>query len=147
YRHSREGLELPGWDPGTGSEPPRLVSAAPDLVVLDLDGVRQRFEVAHHPGLVCVDSRIGSFSFVRVERHPDPSMLVAPGSLLAPMPGSVVSVSASVGDRVAAGQVLVTLEAMKMQHEICAPAAGTLSELPVAAGAQVEVGEVLAVVV
>jgi propionyl-CoA carboxylase alpha chain len=50
------------------------------------------------------------------------------------------------GDEVAEGQVLLWLEAMKMQHEVRAPAAGVVAQLAVAAGQQVEVGEVLAVV-
>jgi propionyl-CoA carboxylase alpha chain len=51
-----------------------------------------------------------------------------------------------VGDEVAAGQPLLWLEAMKMEHLIAAPAAGIVAELPVTAGQQVEVGTTLAVV-
>ena len=68
----------------------------------------------------------------------------AHGSLLAPMPGSVLRVGAAVGDTVTAGQPLVWLEAMKMEHTIAAPADGVLAELNVTAGTQVEVGAVLA---
>jgi propionyl-CoA carboxylase alpha chain len=50
------------------------------------------------------------------------------------------------GEQVAAGQPLLWLEAMKMEHVISAPAGGIVTELPVAAGQQVEVGSVLAVV-
>jgi len=50
------------------------------------------------------------------------------------------------GDQVAAGQPLLWLEAMKMEHLIAAPAAGIVAELPVTAGQQVEVGATLAVV-
>jgi propionyl-CoA carboxylase alpha chain len=81
-----------------------------------------------------------------VERFPDPTSQVAPGSLLAPMPGTVIRVAVAQGDRVTHGQPLMWLEAMKMEHRINAPAAGTVTELPVAAGDQVEVGRVLAVV-
>jgi propionyl-CoA carboxylase alpha chain len=62
------------------------------------------------------------------------------------MPGSVVRVAVTVGDRVRAGQPLLWLETMKMEHAITAPATGTVTELPVAAGRQVAVGDVLAVV-
>ena len=80
------------------------------------------------------------------EPFPDPSEQIAAGSLLAPMPGSVVRIEATVGDRVAAGQPLLWLEAMKMQHRIDAPVDGIVTELPVREGQQVEVGTVLAVV-
>jgi propionyl-CoA carboxylase alpha chain len=82
-----------------------------------------------------------------VERFPDPIDAVPAGSLLAPMPGAVARVAAAVGDRVERGQPLLWLEAMKMQHQIDAPTSGVVTELPVAAGQQVDVGAVLAVVV
>src|SRR5580700_6235547 len=71
-------------------------------------------------------------------RFADPAAHVAAGSLLAPMPGTVVRLAAAVGDEVAAGQPLLWLEAMKMEHLIAAPVAGVVAELPVAAGQQVE---------
>lgn len=81
-----------------------------------------------------------------VPRFADPSDQIAPGSLLAPMPGTVVRVETEAGAEVAAGQVLVVLEAMKMEHRVAAPSAGTVTELNVAAGRQVESGAVLAVI-
>jgi pyruvate carboxylase subunit A/propionyl-CoA carboxylase alpha chain len=60
------------------------------------------------------------------------------------MPGSVIRIGAAVGDHVTAGQPLIWLEAMKMEHTITAPSAGVLAELNVAAGQQVDVGAVLA---
>jgi propionyl-CoA carboxylase alpha chain len=62
------------------------------------------------------------------------------------MPGTVARVGVTIGDHVTRGQPLLWLEAMKMEHVISAPAAGIVTELPVAAGEQVEVGSVLAVV-
>jgi propionyl-CoA carboxylase alpha chain len=114
--------------------------------VLAVDGVSLPFDVASHPDLVVVDSPLGSLSLQPLSRYPDPDHQAAPGSLLAPMPGSVVRVAVAQGDEVTEGQVLLWLEAMKMQHEVRAPAAGVVAELAVAAGQQVEVGEVLAVV-
>jgi propionyl-CoA carboxylase alpha chain len=81
-----------------------------------------------------------------VPRFGDPVGQVAAGSLLAPMPGTVSRLGAAVGDQVAAGQPLLWLEAMKMEHVISAPVAGIVAELLVAAGQHVEVGSVLAVV-
>jgi propionyl-CoA carboxylase alpha chain len=82
----------------------------------------------------------------RVPRFVDPASQVAAGSLIAPMPGSVVRIAVAVGDRVEAGQPILWLEAMKMQHRIDAPADGVVAELPVTEGQQIEVGAVLAVV-
>ena len=93
-----------------------------------------------------VDSALGPVSFERVPRFPDPTGSLAPGSLVAPLPGVVMTVHAAVGDEVTEGQPLLVLEAMKMQHTIAAPSTGTLTELPVEQGQHVEVGAVLAVV-
>ena len=60
------------------------------------------------------------------------------------MPGNVIRLGADVGDAVTAGQPLIWLEAMKMEHTITAPSDGVLAELNVNTGQQVEVGAVLA---
>jgi propionyl-CoA carboxylase alpha chain len=119
-----------------------LVSAAPDRVVLDVSGVRRGFEVARYRGLVCV----GPVTLAPVPRFTEPGAALAAGSLVAPMPGTVLRVAVAAGDTVAAGDPLLWLEAMKMEHKITAPADGVVAELPVAVGRQVEVGTVLAVV-
>jgi propionyl-CoA carboxylase alpha chain len=141
-----------------GREDVDLVSVAPSRVELVVDGIGHSFEVAAYaahpghaghagyPGLTCVDSALGPVALLPLSRFTDPASLVATGSLLAPMPGTVVRLGVAVGDQVAAGQALLWLEAMKMEHVISAPAAGIVAELPVAAGQQVEVGSVLAVV-
>ena len=83
-----------------------------------------------------------------VERSPFPSSEVeeAAGSLVAPMPGSVVSIAVVVGDQVRKGQTLVVLEAMKMEHPIGSPEDGVVTEIRVAPGEQVERGALLVVV-
>ncbi|MGW5675651.1 ATP-binding protein [Streptomyces sp. NPDC003860] len=68
-------------------------------------------------------------------------------SLAAPMPGTVTVVKVAVGDRVAAGQSLLVVEAMKMEHVIAAPHAGTVTELDVTPGTTVAMDQLLAVVV
>ncbi|MFE0802848.1 acetyl-CoA carboxylase biotin carboxylase subunit [Streptomyces sp. NPDC058812] len=67
-------------------------------------------------------------------------------SLTAPMPGTVTVVKVDVGDEVAAGQSLLVVEAMKMEHVISAPHAGTVAELDVAPGTTVAMDQVLAVI-
>jgi 3-methylcrotonyl-CoA carboxylase alpha subunit len=64
----------------------------------------------------------------------------AAGGLMAPMPGKLVSFAVKVGDSVQPGQLLAVMEAMKMEHSICAPAAGTVAELLYASGDQVGEG-------
>ena len=68
------------------------------------------------------------------------------GAILAPMPGKVIAVDVAEGDRVTAGQRLMVLEAMKMEHALTAPFDGTVIELSAATGGQVQVEAVLAVV-
>jgi propionyl-CoA carboxylase alpha chain len=141
YRFGRDGLVASGYE-GVG-----LVSATPGEVVLDVKGLRRTFRVGHHPQMVVVDSPLGSVTFRLVPTFADPADAVAAGSLLAPMPGSVVRLGAArVGDVVEAGQPILWLEAMKMEHRVSAPVAGVLSALPVSVGTQVDVGTVLAVV-
>jgi 3-methylcrotonyl-CoA carboxylase alpha subunit len=65
------------------------------------------------------------------------------GTLLSPMPGRVISVEVRQGDRVAKGQKLLTLEAMKMEHSLTAPFEGVVAELDAAEGAQVTEGTLL----
>ena len=88
-----------------------------------------------------MDSPLGSVALAPVQRFADPPTQVAAGSLLAPMPGTVVRVAVAEGDGSRAGQPLLWLEAMKMEHRIAAPADGVVTELPVStSGDQVEVG-------
>ncbi|MDA3640635.1 acetyl/propionyl/methylcrotonyl-CoA carboxylase subunit alpha [Mycobacterium xenopi] len=139
YRFTRKGLELPD------DESVHLMSCTADEVVLaDGDGVACRFETARYGDDIYVDSPHGPVHLVALPRFPEPGSAVEQGSLVAPMPGNVIRVGAQVGDTVTAGQPLVWLEAMKMEHTITAPTDGVLAQLDVSPGAQVEVGAVLA---
>jgi 3-methylcrotonyl-CoA carboxylase alpha subunit len=69
---------------------------------------------------------------------------VADGAILAPMPGKVIAVDVAEGQEVAAGERLMVLEAMKMEHALTAPFDGTVAELKVSAGSQVQVETLLA---
>jgi len=131
-------VELPDHDDVT------MVLAEPERVVLATDGVERPFDVARYGDQIFVDSALGPVQLVALPRFPDPDAAVAQGSLLAPMPGSVLRVGAAVGDSVTAGQPLIWLEAMKMEHTVTAPSDGVLAELNVDTGQQVEVGAVLA---
>ena len=65
------------------------------------------------------------------------------GDIEAPMPGKITAVDVSQGDKVAKGQRLLTLEAMKMEHALTAPFDGTVVELTATSGAQVTEGTLL----
>ncbi len=130
----------------------QVVAASPTGVILEVDGLRTSLDVhidaSTPPGTraVHVDGPAGHVRLREVPRFTDPAAYVASGSLLAPMPGTVVRVAVTAGERVASGQPVLVLEAMKMQHTVSAPHAGTVTDLPVEAGHQVAAGDVLAVV-
>ncbi|MEV2241668.1 biotin carboxylase N-terminal domain-containing protein, partial [Micromonospora sp. NPDC049891] len=123
-----------------------LVEAYPERVVLDVDGVRRAYRVHRVGSEVFVDGPAGATGLTELPRFPLPTAELAAGSLLAPLPGAVARVHVEVGDRVATGDLLLTLEAMKLEHPVLAPTDGLVTELPVPAGGQVDTGAVLAVV-
>jgi 3-methylcrotonyl-CoA carboxylase alpha subunit len=86
-----------------------------------------------------------SFEFA-LESRGSGAAAAGSGAILAPMPGKVIAVDVAEGDRVTAGQRLMVLEAMKMEHALTAPFDGTVIELSAATGGQVQVEAVLAVV-
>ncbi|MGN6253024.1 MAG: biotin carboxylase N-terminal domain-containing protein [Marmoricola sp.] len=130
-------------------EDAQVLEASEQRVVLSADGVGSTYDVVVEDTdgasarTVHVDGPRGSVSLVEVPRFVDPADQVAEGSLLAPMPGTVVAVPVDDGTSVAAGDTLLVLEAMKMQHVIRAPADGVVA-LDVRVGQQVSAGEVLA---
>ncbi|WP_335933784.1 ATP-binding protein [Streptomyces sp. PTD5-9] len=150
YRTGRAGPV-----PETGE---RVIVARPDRVTLEVGPVTRHFTVSADErgargetgrrGTVYVDTATGSYTLTALPRFTDPADRAEPGSLLAPMPGTVVRLADGLapGAAVEAGQPLIWLEAMKMEHRILAPASGTLAALHAAPGLQVEVGALLAVV-
>ncbi|MFF5725362.1 acetyl/propionyl/methylcrotonyl-CoA carboxylase subunit alpha [[Kitasatospora] papulosa] len=141
YRTGRDGIPAPG----SGE---RVVAVHPGAVTLETGCLTRQFTVTVHGDRVHVDTSSGSYAFTALPRFTDPAERTEPGSLLAPMPGTVVRLADGLapGAAVEAGQPLIWLEAMKMEHRILAPAAGTLAALHAAPGLQVEVGALLAVV-
>lgn len=138
YLHTRDGLR--------SSPEAVFVSASESEVVLEIAGVRRVFGVAWYDGAVHVDSTLGPVRLTPLPRLPEPVVQTPPGSLPAPMPGTVLRVEVGVGDEVKPGQTVVVLEAMKMEHRITAPAGGVVAELTAVAGRQVEAGTPLAVI-
>ncbi len=68
------------------------------------------------------------------------------GSIVAPIPGKVVAINVSVGDTVTVNQVVLKLEAMKMENDIVTPTAGTVKEIAVSEGAEASAGQLLMVI-
>ncbi|MFJ2895795.1 acetyl-CoA carboxylase biotin carboxylase subunit [Streptomyces sp. NPDC087218] len=135
---------LPG-----GRETARVVELTPHRLVVELAGVTHAFTHAASPDGVWLGRDGDSW---HVQDH-DPVTASLAGAarsgadtLAAPMPGTVTVVKVAVGDEVVAGQSLLVVEAMKMEHVISAPHAGTVTELDVTAGTTVAMDQVLAVV-
>ncbi|GID98252.1 acetyl/propionyl-CoA carboxylase subuit alpha [Amorphoplanes digitatis] len=162
YRMNRHG-ELAGWwvrsvDPeeldlaGLG-QAPTLDDHPPTMVVhadggrvdLDVNGIRLSLKVHRVGDISYVDSPEGSVTLRELSRFPLPSPEATEGSLIAPLPGAVRRVLVVPGQRVRAGELLLTLEAMKLEHPVHAPSAGVVASLPVRPGAEVDTGELLAV--
>ncbi|MFI7287118.1 acetyl-CoA carboxylase biotin carboxylase subunit [Streptomyces anulatus] len=138
-------LRVAGADPVTYGAPASATVTA-DRVTVELDGVVGHF---HRSGDWL--GRDGDTWHVQ-DHDPVEASLSGAGrsgadTLAAPMPGTVTVVKVAVGDEVEAGQSLLVVEAMKMEHVISAPHAGTVTELDATAGATVAMDQILAVVV
>ncbi len=138
-------LRVAGAEPVTRCAP-ASATVTPDHVTVELDGTVGHF---HRSGEWL--GRDGDTWHVQ-DHDPVEASLSGAGrsgadTLAAPMPGTVTVVKVAVGDEVEAGQSLLVVEAMKMEHVISAPHAGTVTELDVTAGATVAMDQILAVVV
>ncbi|MFF6995212.1 acetyl/propionyl/methylcrotonyl-CoA carboxylase subunit alpha [Streptomyces sp. NPDC008313] len=137
-------LRVPGLDP-VSYEARGAHTVTADRVSVTLDGVRHTFDRA--------GDWLGRDGDAWQVRDHDPVAASLTGaahagadSLTAPMPGTVTVVKVAVGDDVAAGQSLLVVEAMKMEHVISAPHAGTVTELDVTPGTTVAMDQILAVI-
>jgi len=111
-----------------------------------VDGRRHALSVTEVDDRRLVHGPDGDFELIELPRHPLPERAEFRGGLMAPMPGKVLSVSVADGAAVEEGQLLLILEAMKMEHRITAPAAGTVKAMKVKEGDQVANGALLVVI-
>ena len=110
---------------------------AGDSVFLDLAGRSTAFRLARPPD---VDAA------ARAAVAHGAAGATGPAEIVAPMPGSVIRVHAGVGQAVSAGDPVVTLEAMKMEHVVAAPRPGRVVDIRVRAADQVARGQLLAII-
>lgn len=129
-----------------GIGPVEVATCNSELVELSLDGLDHTFAVARYGEIRHIDSELGPVRLETLPRFPDATTAESPGSLHAPMPGRVIRVEVGTGDSVTSGQVLLVLEAMKMEHTIKAPHDGVVAEVDCSPGEQVEAGAVLVVI-
>lgn len=148
YRRRRDGrfdLFEAGEAGSTASA--RVHAWRPDAIDVEIEGRRFTARIARQGDKLFVHGPYGGFDFVEKARFQPPGETEeSDGSFVARMPGKVIELRVQAGDRVEAGDTLLVLEAMKMEHPVSAPAAGVVRELRVALGDQVETGTLLLVV-
>lgn len=127
-----------------------MIDVSVSSIEFELLGRRHRVRLHRVEGAggthVYADSSIGHSTFWVEERFAAPEPVAAAGSLVSPMPGRVVAVHVANGSVVTTGQVVVAIEAMKMEHAIRAPIDGIVADVRVVVGDQVDSGAVLVVV-
>lgn len=129
----------------------QVVSFAERELIIEVEsGWRQRLRVIRDGAMCYVQSRTrkraGVVALRAQPRFPDAASARVEGGCVAPMPGKVVKLLVSEGQSVNAGDTLVVLEAMKMEHTVKAPADGVVTRLPVAEGEQVDSDALLVIV-
>jgi propionyl-CoA carboxylase alpha chain len=118
---------------------------SPRSIDIELDGRRSTHRVTATDDEVFVQLPVGTAGFGVVPRFVRPGGDEPAGALIAPMPGVVLDVRVAAGQSVHAGDVLVVLEAMKMEHHIKATGTGVVEDVRVKPGDQVEMGTLLLV--
>ena len=148
YHFRRDGaVTLVGGEGGGDHGLARIHNWRVDGIDIEIDGRRSDVRVTDDGARIHVQSLHGTLTFDVLPRFTPPAGDdIGGGGLSAPMPGAVLDVRCAVGDSVAARQVLVVLEAMKMEHHVSAPFDGVVSEVRVQIGDQVQSGAVLLVI-
>ena len=117
-----------------------------DGIDVEIDGRRVRARVTRFGTLLIVQGPKGDITFEEIPRFIIPGGEETSGGYVARMPGRVLDLRVAVGDTVSAGQTVLVLEAMKMEHPVNAPEDGVVTEVRVTEGDQVESGALLLVV-
>ena len=121
----------------------RLLASDDDVQVLEIDGVRRRVAVRQSGDRVTTADHSGSLDWQQPPRFADHDADEAGSGPVCPLPGTVISVHVEVGDAVDDGQLLMVVEAMKMEHRITAHGAHVVGAVHFAAGDRVDTGDLL----
>jgi len=119
---------------------------SPTDVEVEIDGLRRTVAVTRVADRIHLTGGGGGVTFTVVPRFSAPEPDLPGGAVAAPMPGKVIEIRVTPGDAVAAGDVVVVLEAMKMENHLRAAEPGTVAEVRVAVGDQVEKDVLLMVI-
>jgi propionyl-CoA carboxylase alpha chain len=143
YRRDRDG----SFAVDVNDQPYRVIErgVSEQGIDVEIDGCRWELLVAAADAHRFLHGPRGDLDLIELPRFPEADRADAHGGLKAPMPGRVLSVVVAEGQVVERGQLLLVLEAMKMEHRIDAPWAGTIKTLNVAEGDQVANGAMLVV--
>ncbi len=121
----------------------RLLARFDDREVIEIDGVRHGVDVTPDGHTVRCRSAAGAIAFTLQPRFVEHATDVAGGGPMCPLPGTVIAVHVEAGQTVSGGDVLMVVEAMKMEHKITAVSAATVSEVRFAVGDRVDQGDLL----
>ena len=143
YRAQRDGSLVVSVD-GSARRTRVLRSSGADID-LEVDGRRSALAITSVGARRLVHGEFGDVELIELPRFAVAGPAQAGGALKAPMPGRVLAISVAPGESVVRGQLLMVLEAMKMEHRITAPADGIVQAIRVAEGEQVANGALLAV--
>ena len=147
YRSLRDGrFEIEASAAGGERALARIHAWQPDAIDVEIDGRRTRARVTRAGERLVVHGPRGDVELLVAPRFVIPGRADAQGGFAARMPGRVIDVRVRAGDAVRAGQTLLVLEAMKMEHPMTATEDGVVAEVRVAVGDQVVSGAVLLVV-
>lgn len=141
YQSRRDGSFMVVCDEQTHAV--TIHRAGSGSVDIALDGQRLQFEIQQHGMQWLVHGDHGDLGLTQAPRYPDPQGLENSGGLTAPMPGAVLTTEVAAGDKVSKGDLLMILEAMKMEHRIVAPRDGVVELVHVGVGDQVDNAQLL----
>lgn len=111
------------------------------------NGIRRSFSFARNGDVIFLEGESGHLAIRDITHRPAAAAgAIGDGKIKAPMDGAIIDVRVAAGDAVAAGDVLVAMEAMKMEHSLKSPTNGIVTSVSVAVGDQVKGKQVMAVV-